>query len=137
MMAVKHFPHVPVSWGELIDKISILEIKAGRLHIPEAASNVQLELGLLTTILTAQPALPTELATLKVALNAVNLRLWDIEDAIRVKEATKSFDAAFIELARSVYRTNDERARIKRRINELLNSGIIEEKQYTPYRPDT
>jgi hypothetical protein len=124
---------VPVSWGELIDKLSILEIKAERLRAPEAVANVRREVALLSAILAEQRTHLQELAALKAALDAVNRRLWDIEDAIREKEAAGSFDAAFVDLARSVYRANDERSRIKRRINELLRSGIVEEKQYALY----
>jgi len=127
------FPCVPVSWGELIDKLSILEIKAERLRAPEAVANVRREVALLSAILAEQRTHLQELAALKAALDAVNRRLWDIEDAIREKEAAGSFDAAFVDLARSVYRANDERSRIKRRINELLRSGIVEEKQYALY----
>ncbi len=127
-------PLVPISWGELIDKISILEIKVERLRSPEAAANARHELALLTAVLPPQP--PPGLATLKAALDQVNRQLWDIEDAIRAKEAARSFDAAFIALARSVYQNNDERARIKRQVNDLLQSGIVEEKQYSSYPPD-
>ena len=79
---------------------------------------------------------PPGLAALRGELAAINHRLWDIEDAIRQKEATHTFDAAFIELARAVYRSNDERSRIKRAINDLLESDLIEEKQYVGYRDD-
>ena len=125
-------PHVPVSCGELIDKITILEIKIERLRAPEAAANAARERDALRE---AEAGLPpsAELDRLKTELLAVNRRLWDIEDAIRDQEARQSFDAAFIERARAVYRTNDERARIKRAINLLLHSGIIEEKQYARY----
>src|SRR5215475_7782855 len=115
-------PLVPVSWGELIDKISILDIKVERLQSPEALANVRHELALLSAIL-AERSPPAELAALKIALDQTNRRLWDIEDAIRSKEAAHSFDSAFIALARAVYQTNDERSRIKRRINALLQSG--------------
>jgi hypothetical protein len=79
-----------------------------------------------------QPA-PSGLDALKQKLVTINETLWDIEDRIRAKEAAKSFDPQFIELARSVYRNNDERSRVKRDINALMNSGLVEEKQYTPY----
>ena len=133
MSNTEPFPCVPVSWGELIDKLSILEIKAERLRAPEAVANVRREVALLSAILAEQRTHLQEMAALKAALDAVNRRLWDIEDAIREKEAAGSFDAAFVDLARSVYRANDERSRIKRRINELLRSGIVEEKQYALY----
>ena len=124
-------PRVPVSWGELIDKITILEIKTERLRAPAARTNAAHELALLREVLTAPPA---GLAALRAELAAVNRRLWDIEDDIRRKEASKAFDAEFIALARAVYRNNDERGRMKRAINELLGSDIIEEKQYVGYR---
>ncbi len=123
-------PHVPVSWGELIDKITILEIKVERLRQPDAVANARRELALLLAAL-AEP--DAELDRLRRELGAVNRELWDIEDRIREKEARQSFDADFIALARLVYRSNDERARIKRAINLLLRSAIIEEKQYVQY----
>ncbi|HEY2616492.1 MAG TPA: DUF6165 family protein [Acetobacteraceae bacterium] len=124
-------PRVPVSWGELIDKITILEIKVERLRAPAARANAAHELTLLRAEL-AEP--PAGLAALQAELAGVNRRLWDIEDDIRRKEASQAFDAGFIALARAVYHSNDERSRIKRAINELLGSGIIEEKQYVGYR---
>ena len=130
-------PLVPVSWGELIDKITILEIKAERLNAPDAARNAEHELGLLRDALaTLGGDAPAELAGLAAELAAINRRLWDIEDEIRAKEAARSFDADFISLARAVYHGNDERSRIKRAINALLGSAIIEEKQYVGYRDD-
>ena len=124
-------PRVPVSCGELIDKITILEIKVERLQAAAARANAAHELALLRAEL-AEP--PMELASLRDQLVAVNRLLWDIEDGIRRKEASQAFDAEFIELARAVYRNNDERSRIKRAINHLLGSAIIEEKQYVGYR---
>jgi hypothetical protein len=134
MTAEEDFPRVPVSWGELIDKIVILEIKVERLRAPDAVANARRELALLLEVFAAiaDPA-PAGLAALQGALGVVNLRLWQIEDEIRAKEAAQSFDAAFIELARAVYQSNDERSRIKRAINQLLASGIVEEKQYIAY----
>lgn len=127
-------PTVDVSWGELIDKITILEIKERRLVSAEALANVRKELAVLATAAAAAAA-PPELAQLKTELRVINETLWDIEDRIRAKEAAGSFDAEFVELARSVYVTNDSRSRVKRRINEALRSELVEEKQYTPYRP--
>jgi hypothetical protein len=124
-------PCIPVSWGELIDKITILEIRLERLGAPGAIANVQQELALLREAL---PEPSAGLQRLRAELLAVNRRLWDIEDAIRRKEAASAFDAGFIELARSVYRTNDERTRIKREINALLQSDLVEEKHYASYR---
>ena len=130
-------PLVPVSWGELIDKICILEIKVERLKAPDAARNAEHELGLLRGALAMLGSdAPSELAGLAAALATVNRRLWDIEDAIRAKEDARSFDADFISLARAVYHSNDERSRIKRAINGLLGSAIIEEKQYVGYRDE-
>jgi hypothetical protein len=130
-------PRVPISWGELIDKITILEIKVERLRAPDALANARRELALLLDTLATAKDTPAGLAPLQSALGAVNRRLWDIEDAIRDKEDSQSFDADFIALARAVYRTNDERSRIKRAINDLLPSDIVEEKQYRQYRHDT
>jgi hypothetical protein len=125
-------PRVPVSWGELLDKITILEIKVERLSAPAARRNAAHELALLRAELAAD--VPPGLAALRGELATVNRRLWDVEDAIRRKEAARAFDPEFIELARAVYRGNDERSRIKRAVNELLGSEIIEEKQYVGYR---
>jgi hypothetical protein len=133
MTAVERFPRAPISWGELIDKITILEIKVDRLRASDAVANAGRELALLLDALAALENPPAGLAPLRSALGTVNLRLWEIEDSIREKEASQSFDAAFIELARAIYHTNDERSRIKRAINELLGSGIVEEKQYADY----
>ena len=123
-------PHVPVSWGELIDKITILEIKVERLHGPDAVANAQRELELLRDVLGA----PEGVDAMKQELAVVNRTLWDIEDGIRAKEAAGVFDAEFVALARGVYHNNDERSRIKRAINALLGSAITEEKQYVRYR---
>jgi hypothetical protein len=127
-------PRIPVSWGELLDKITILEIKSERLRAPAALANTAHELALLRAIVAELAEAPPGLAALRGELAAVNRRLWDIEDDIRRKEASRTFDAEFVELARAVYRNNDERSRIKRAINELLRSGIIEEKQYVGHR---
>ena len=126
-------PHVPVSWGELIDKITILEIKVERLSSADAVAHARRELGLLRDVLGA----PEGVDAMKEALAAVNRTLWEIEDAIRAKEAAGVFDAEFVALARAVYHSNDERSRIKRAINEQLQSVIIEEKQYVRYGNDT
>jgi len=123
-------PLVPVSWGELLDKISILEIKAGRLRAPEAVANVEQELALLREV---AGSAPPSAAPLRSALLAVNTRLWRIEDAIRAKDAAGDFGQDFISLARAVYRENDERGRIKQALNRLLRSALVEEKQYSAY----
>ena len=124
---------VPVSIGELVDKITILEIKNERLTRPEALDNVRRELGLLNESLAALGLDQGTLAPLRAALKAINEKLWDIEDRIRVKEASQTFDAGFIELARSVYRCNDERAALKRQVNEATGSLLVEEKSYEDY----
>jgi hypothetical protein len=125
--------HVPVSPGELLDKITILRIKSQRMHDPDKLRNVRLELDALqeTWARTAYAAVDIE-ADLN-ALMAVNERLWVIEDDIRDKERAQAFDAEFIRLARAVYVENDERAAIKRRINLKLGSSIVEEKSYKTY----
>jgi hypothetical protein len=125
---------VPVSPGELLDKITILRIKAQRMRDAAKVANVRLELDLLeqtwATLGTAAQAVAAD----EQALQAVNEQLWDIEDRIRDKEGARSFDQDFIELARAVYHRNDERAAIKKRINLALGSRIVEEKSYQPYR---
>jgi hypothetical protein len=126
-------PVVPVSWGELLDKITILEIKRARLRAPEALANTTRELAALTPVAAAVEPGPDELPALRAALTAVNERLWEIEDRIREKEAAGDFGTEFVALARSVYRENDERGRIKRAINTLLGSVLMEEKQYSVY----
>ena len=126
-------PTIEVSWGELIDKITILEIKEQRLTSASAVANVRKELAALVRALAGLDPASAALDGLKRELKALNEALWDIENRTRAKEAAKTFDQEFIELTRSVYLNNDKRAGIKRRINELLNSGLIEEKQYTSY----
>ena len=127
-------PTVAVSWGELVDKITILEIKEQRLTSPAAVANVRNELAALTRVFAELSPVPAGLDALKHDLKAMNEALWDIENRTRAKEAAKAFDQEFIELTRSVYLNNDKRAGIKRRINELLKSGLVEEKQYTSYK---
>ena len=125
---------VPVSPGELLDKITILRIKGQRIRDAAKLANVRIELELLERIWATLGATTRAVAADEQALLAVNERLWDVEDAIRDKEAVRSFDQAFIELARAVYHHNDERAAIKKRINVALGSRIVEEKSYQPYR---
>jgi hypothetical protein len=126
--------HVPVSPGELLDKITILRIKSQRIRDAAKVTNVRLELGLLERTWASLGTLTCEVTADEQALQAVNEQLWDIEDRIRDKEAARSFDQDFIELARAVYHRNDERAAIKKRINVALGSRIVEEKSYQPYR---
>lgn len=126
-------PTISISWGELIDRVTILEIKAERLSSAAARSNVARELADLTELTGAAAVLDPRVLTLKRALREVNETLWSIEDEIRRKEVRKEFDAEFIRLARAVYQNNDERGRLKRQINILLQSDLGEEKQYTKY----
>ena len=123
----------PVSPGELIDKLTILQIKSRRISDAAKRANVQRELDVLTQCWQRSPWGTTDVAADEAALLAVNERLWDIEDRIRDKERARTFDAGFIELARSVYIENDERAAIKKRINTALGSTIVEEKSYAAY----
>jgi hypothetical protein len=122
-------PLIPVSWGELLDKITILEIKVARLRDPAAVENAARELALLREAAGAC----TGVAELLDALRAVNTRLWRIEDEIREHERAADFGAGFVALARAVYHENDERGRIKRALNQALGSALVEEKQYSPY----
>ncbi|MFO1406322.1 MAG: DUF6165 family protein [Steroidobacteraceae bacterium] len=126
---------VPISPGELIDKITILEIKSERMTDATKLANVRTELGLLLDTWRASPHAAADVAGDWQALRRVNEALWDIEDRIRDQERERAFDATFIELARAVYVTNDERAAIKKRINTRLGSRIVEEKSYAEYRP--
>lgn len=122
---------VPVSVGELLDKISILELKmAAAAGDPAKRANVGRELAALDSVRSEQVAASAELSALYGELQSVNRSLWEIEDAIREHERAGHFDARFIELARSVYRENDRRAAIKRRINDLTGSELVEEKIY-------
>lgn len=124
----------PVSFGELLDKIAILQIKSERMTDPAKLVNVRNELAALEQSWAAHPAAAHEIAGLRAELKAVNERLWVIEDDIRIKEKAQAFDEEFIGLARSVYFENDERARIKKDINLALGSAYVEEKSYQDYR---
>ena len=128
---------VPVSFGELLDKIAILEIKSERIRDEAKLVNIRRELDALRATWAAHPASRVDIAALLVALKAVNERLWVIEDDIRIKEKAQAFDQEFIRLARSVYFENDERARIKKDINLALGSAYVEEKSYQDYRAGT
>ena len=123
---------VDISIGELVDKVSILKIKSRKIQDPEKLKNIQYELHLLyrkmeSTGITFQSPEYQK-------LEDINATLWDIEDRIRMKEASKVFDEEFIQLARSVYMHNDERAAVKRDINRAYGSDIIEEKSYSSYK---
>ena len=125
---------VPVSFGELLDKIAILQIKSERMKDAAKLANVRRELTALEHTWMAHPAAGHDIVRLRADLKAVNERLWEIEDDIRVKEKRQEFDAEFIRLARAVYFENDERARIKKDINLALGSAYVEEKSYEDYR---
>jgi vacuolar-type H+-ATPase subunit I/STV1 len=125
---------VPLSPGELLDKITILRIKSARMTDETKLRNVRVELAALEQTWRDSGSAVPEVAADEAALQRVNEELWDIEDRIRDKERAKEFDAVFIELARAVYVTNDERARFKKNINVTLGSRLVEEKSYQPYR---
>ncbi|MGX5671783.1 DUF6165 family protein [Thermomonas sp. XSG] len=124
---------VPVSFGELLDKIAILQIKSERMTDPAKLANVRAELSALEKTWMAHPAAGQDIVKLRAELKAVNERLWVIEDDIRLKEKVQAFDEEFIELARSVYFQNDIRARVKKDINLALGSAYVEEKSYQDY----
>ena len=125
--------HIPVSLGELVDKITILEIKRSKITDEGKLRNVLRELYLLEHIWNVSKLDRALVEAEWLQLRAVNEGLWGIEDRKRLKEAAASFDQEFIALARSVYFENDKRAAIKRKINEILGSDIVEEKSYTSY----
>ena len=124
---------VPISLGELIDKITILRIKSNKINSNEAQKNIRLELKKLEHILNTKMSINTNLKNFEIKLSKINQTLWDIEDQLREKEREKKFDKNFISLARMVYYKNDERAKIKRMINKSFGSELIEEKSYTQY----
>ncbi len=124
---------VPVSPGELVDKITILEIKAERITDEEKLRNVRMELDLLVQVWETVSVNTEAIPPLKETLKGINQALWNIEDQIRVKELRQEFDQEFIDLARSVYIQNDQRAAAKKQINVLLGSRIQEEKSYVEY----
>lgn len=128
---------VPVSFGELLDKIAILQIKSERMSDPAKLANVRNELSALEKTWLAHPAAGGEVGELRAQLKAVNERLWEIEDDIRLKERAQAFDSEFVRLARAVYFENDERARIKKDINLALGSAYVEEKSYQDYQAGT
>ena len=126
----KRIIHVPISIGELIDKITILEIKKDKLKNLKL-KNILNELSFLRAVLDKNSIfIPDEIF---LQLKSINLTLWDIEDKIRIKEKNKEFDNEFIELARSVYLNNDRRSETKKELNIMFNSEIIEEKSYEKY----
>ena len=126
---------IELSIGELLDKISILQIKAERIDDPSKVKNINKELDVLMSLWNDSPYSDTNLSSEINELKNINEALWDIEDKIRDKERNQLFDKDFIELARSVYFTNDKRAEIKRIINGKTGSELIEEKSYSDYSP--
>ncbi len=124
---------VPVSPGEVLDKITILEIKSERMTDPEKVANVGVELALLKETWNETIRDTEDIQKLHAQLKKINGALWEIEDDIRDKERAKEFDKRFIELARAVYVTNDRRSEIKKQLNLHLGSEIIEEKSYKDY----
>jgi hypothetical protein len=124
---------VPVSYGELIDKITILEIKSEQIRDAAKLANVRAELDLLDATWSQHPASRTDILAERAELKRINQSLWDIEDEIRLKEKAQDFGARFVELARAVYFTNDKRAAVKREINRKLGSQLVEEKSYQDY----
>jgi hypothetical protein len=127
-------PLTPISWGELIDKITILEIKQNNIKSVSALLNINKELGYLSNIVENSGGVTELIMELKQQLFGVNKILWCVEDDIREKELKQEFDSIFIELARKVYRLNDERAKLKKSINQILKSEIVEEKSYKNFR---
>ena len=123
-------PLIPVSWGELIDKITILEIKQINITSVSSLSNIKKELDYLNQILNKNHEIIELIKLFKQQLLDVNKCLWNVEDEIREKDLKQEFDQNFIELARKVYRLNDERANLKKSINQFLNSELLEEKSY-------
>ncbi len=125
--------NIEISVGELLDKITILEIKSERIEDKVKLENVNKELDLLNTIWSASDYANTDIKQQRDQLKKINESLWEIEDKIRIKESGKEFDEEFIELARSVYVTNDQRAETKKQINLMTQSGLVEEKSYKDY----
>jgi hypothetical protein len=126
---------VEISVGEFLDKWTILEIKSERIRDAQKLLNVTKELDVLKTTWAASPLSKRDISVELQKLKRVNETLWDIEDEIRKKEAKQEFDDSFVQLARSVYRFNDERAALKRELNRRLGSDLIEEKSYPDYSP--
>ena len=125
---------IPISPGELLDKITILQIKAERIADPVKVANVKTELDMLSKVWSESVEVDAEISALTTELKSVNHALWEIEDDIRDEERSRRFGERFIELARAVYVTNDERANAKKKVNLHLNSTIVEEKSYQDYQ---
>ena len=125
---------VPVAPGEMLDKITILEIKSERIEDTSKLANINKELNILKKTWADSSASQTDITALMAELKSINEELWVIEDRIRIKESEAAFDDEFIELARSVYVVNDKRANVKRQLNQALGSNLIEEKSYADYQ---
>ena len=125
---------IPISPGELLDKITILQIKAERINDPVKVANVQAELEMLNRVWNDSVDIDAEIRTLTAELKSINETLWEIEDDIRDEERNQRFGERFIELARAVYVANDDRAAAKKKVNLHLNSAIVEEKSYQDYK---
>ena len=124
---------IPISPGELLDKITILEIKSDRIESSEKKANVDKELAMLSDVWSNSVTEDDDIKSMRSDLKSINEKLWDVEDDIRDEERNKCFEARFIELARSVYVVNDQRGDAKKRINVYLKSDIVEEKSYQDY----
>jgi Family of unknown function (DUF6165) len=122
-----------ISIAEFVDKITILRIKAERIQEREKLRNIHRELSILDRIRTESLGDRPELSELEAELKSVNEEIWELEDRIRDSELRKDFGDGFVSVARSIYRANDRRAVLKRQINDLMGSGIVEEKSYSPY----
>ncbi len=125
---------IPISPGELLDKITILQIKAERISDPVKVANVKTELDMLNKVWDESVESDNVITALSAELKSINERLWKIEDDIRDEERNRRFGERFVELARAVYVTNDERANAKKKVNLHLNSTIVEEKSYQDYK---
>ena len=125
---------IPISPGELLDKITILQIKSERIADAAKVANVQTELGMLEKVWRETVNDDEQIRALTSELKSINAALWEIEDDIRDEERNRRFGERFIELARAVYVTNDERANAKKNVNLHLNSSIVEEKSYQDYK---
>lgn len=124
---------VPVSWGEMLDKITILEIKSEQIKDAGKLMNIRRELEELCRTRDELIVMPDEVKAMVAELKHINQKLWVVEDDLRDCERKKDFGAKFVELARAVYYTNDERAAVKREINDALGSALVEEKSYAAY----
>ncbi len=125
---------VDISVGEFLDKVTILEIKSERIKEQSKLDNVNKELNLLKDIWSQSEFASADITDEMTRLKNINVKIWEIEDDIRDKERDRCFDEGFIELGRSVYYSNDERAAIKKELNLKLGSGLVEEKSYSDYK---